>query len=67
IAVKKESLEKIRNHQYTSTIIKTTVQDRSNRFRNVAEDENDMLRLMLVEFEANAILYTIDQQFFVTR
>jgi len=67
IAVKKEALDKIRNHQYTSTIIKTTVHDRSYKFRNVAEDENDILRLMLVEFEANAILYTMDRQFFATR
>ena len=67
IAVKKDALQKIRDHRFVSTIVKTTVNDRTYHFHNVDARENDMLRLMLVEFEANAILYTMDQQYFATR
>ncbi len=66
-AVKKEVLQKISDHQYASTIVKTTANESTYRFRAVNSQENDRLRLMLVEYEANAILYTIDQQFFVQR
>ena len=47
---------------YEIVFVKTTVNDPGFKFRDVKEKENDLLRLMLLEFEANAILYTIDQQ-----
>ncbi|MGZ8537506.1 MAG: hypothetical protein ACXWV9_04535 [Flavisolibacter sp.] len=55
-------LDKIKDHLFKSTFIKTTVNDPSFKFRDVTPTENDMLRLMMFEFEANAILYTIDQE-----
>lgn len=57
-----KQLNNIKDNLYESSFIKTTVNDPSFKFRDVKADENDMLRLMLLEFEANAILYTIDQQ-----
>jgi hypothetical protein len=55
-------LSKIRDHQYASRITKTTIDDRSFKLRDVSSNEVDKLRLMLIEFEAAAILYVIDQQ-----
>ena len=62
ISFKQDILRKISNHEYLSTIIKTSVKDPSSKLREVGERENDLLRIMLVEFEASAILYTMDNQ-----
>ena len=55
-------LKKIRDRQYESRIIKTTINTPSSKWRDVASQEHDLLRLMLVEFEAGAIIYVMDQQ-----
>ncbi len=55
-------LNKIRDRQYASRILKTTVNDPSFKWRTVALQEHDPLRLMMVEFEAGAIIYVMDQQ-----
>lgn len=55
-------LKNIRDRQYESRIIKTTINDPSYKWRKVAGQEHDLLRLMLVEFEAGAIIYVMDQQ-----
>ncbi|MGZ8544531.1 MAG: hypothetical protein ACXWV0_04505 [Flavisolibacter sp.] len=58
----KPTLQKIRDRQFESRIIKTTINDPSFKLREVAANEHDLLRLMLVEFEAGAIIYVMDQQ-----
>jgi hypothetical protein len=51
---------KIKDHQFFSTILQTTVDDPSFRLRAVGAHESDRLRLMLIEFEGSAILYQLD-------
>lgn len=67
IGGQQEASKKLMDHTYVSTIIRSTVNDMGYRFKDVDIQQNDLLRLMLVEFEANAILYTIDREYFATR
>ena len=67
LKIESAQLTKLNDHLYASTFIKTTVNDPSYKFRDVAAKENDLLRLMLLEFEANAILYAIDQQILASK
>jgi hypothetical protein len=60
------ALDGIRQHRYSSVILKTTVHDPSFRLKDVSASENDQLRLMLIEFEASAILYSQDNRLLVT-
>ena len=59
-------LEDISQHRFASLILKTTVNDPAFRLKDVSAAENDKLRLMLVEFEASAILYSQDNKLLVT-
>ncbi|MFL5741855.1 MAG: hypothetical protein ACJ75B_16655 [Flavisolibacter sp.] len=54
------SVAKIKDHQFFSTILQTTVDDPSFHLRAVGAKESDRLRLMLIEFEGSAILYRLD-------
>ena len=59
---KPEIFEKIRKHLYPSLILKTTINDPAFKLHDVDSRDNELARLMLTEFEANIILYSIDRQ-----
>ena len=59
---KADIFEKIRNHVYSSTILKTTINDPAFKLHDIDSRDNELTRLMLTEFEANIILYAIDKQ-----
>ena len=56
----KDQLTRIRNHQYKTNIIKTTINDPSFKLRDVSAKESETLHLALLEIEANTILYMLD-------
>jgi hypothetical protein len=60
------AFDAIRQHRCSSLILKTTVNDPSFRLKDVSAADNDALRLMLIEFEASAILYSQDNRLLVT-
>lgn len=53
-------LKKIKDHAYASVVTRTTATDTGFRLQQVHPGENDLVRFMLIELEANAILYKID-------
>ena len=56
------SLQKIKDHAYASVVTKATINDAGFSLQNVLPSENDLMRLLLIQLEANAILYKIDYQ-----
>jgi hypothetical protein len=54
--------EKIRKHVYPELILKSSINDPAFKLRDVDSKDSERTRLMLTEFEANIILYTIDRQ-----
>jgi hypothetical protein len=56
------AVSKMRDHAYASVVTKTTATDAGIRLQDVLPGENDLMRLLLIQFEANAILYKIDYQ-----
>lgn len=66
LSVRPDMIRKIRNHEFASTILKTSIKDPTSRLRAVSANENDLMRLTLIEFEANAILYTMDREMVAT-
>ena len=54
--------KQLTDHQFASTIIKTTVDDPSFKLRDVPTSENDQLRLSIIHSEATAILYGLEHE-----
>lgn len=60
ITINTAMVSRLQNHQYASTVVSTTVKDAAFTLHGVPAKDNDLLRLLLIEMEANAVLYAID-------